>query len=117
MTKCPAIPTEKEEAEINKEIDGKLKEAKSAKDEQKKLMEQELELSRKQRVARVSGRVTQESKKIDEIADALSANGIDTCFTNLESLMGHDAFLVDYDHFNPEVISYFNQVWEQDELG
>ena len=52
-----------------------------------------------------------------EIADALSANGIDTCFTNLESLMGHDAFLVDYDHFNPEVISYFNQVWEQDELG
>ena len=51
------------------------------------------------------------------IADALSANGIDTQFTNLESLMGHDAFLVDYDHFNPEVVSYFNQVWEQDELG
>jgi len=52
-----------------------------------------------------------------EIADALSANGIDTRFTNLESLMGHDAFLVDYDHFNPEVVSYFKQVWEQDNLG
>lgn len=51
------------------------------------------------------------------IADALSANGIHTQFKNLESLMGHDAFLVDYDHFNPEVVSYFNQVWKQDELG
>ncbi len=65
--------SEKEEAEINKEVDQKLKESAKANDEQKGLMEQELELSRKQRLARIADRVTAESKKIDEIADALNA--------------------------------------------
>ena len=51
-----------------------------------------------------------------EIADALTANGIKTDFELLASLMGHDAFLVDYDHFIPIVESYFKQVWEEDEL-
>ncbi len=51
------------------------------------------------------------------IANALSDNGVDTCFTNLESLMGHDAFLVDYDHFNPHIVAYFNRVWDEDGLA
>ena len=51
-----------------------------------------------------------------EIADALRDNGIDTSFSNLESLMGHDAFLVDYDHFNPHVTAYFDRVWYDDKL-
>jgi len=51
-----------------------------------------------------------------EIADALRDNGIDTSFSNLESLMGHDAFLVDYDHFNPHITAYFNRVWYEDRL-
>ena len=51
-----------------------------------------------------------------EIADALWANGINTGFTNLESLMGHDAFLVDYEHFNAHIVSYFDRVWFEDSL-
>jgi len=51
-----------------------------------------------------------------EIADALRANGIDTSFTNLESLMGHDAFLVDEALFNPHVRAYFDRVWFDDNL-
>jgi homoserine O-acetyltransferase len=52
-----------------------------------------------------------------EIADALSQNGVDTCFTNLESLLGHDAFLVDYDHFNPHIEAYFDRIWAEDSLS
>jgi DNA-directed RNA polymerase subunit beta' len=62
----------KEEEEINKEIDAKLKDAAKANAEQKDLMTQELELSRKQRLARIADRVNAEGKKIDEIADALA---------------------------------------------
>jgi homoserine acetyltransferase len=51
-----------------------------------------------------------------EIADALFDNGVDTSFTNLESLMGHDAFLVDYDHFNPHIVAYFSRIWVEDGL-
>jgi homoserine O-acetyltransferase len=51
-----------------------------------------------------------------EIADALRSNGIDTSFTNLESLMGHDAFLVDEDLFNPHVMAYFDRIWFEDKL-
>lgn len=51
-----------------------------------------------------------------EIADALRSNGIDTSFTNLESLMGHDAFLVDHAHFNPHVMAYFDRIWFEDKL-
>jgi len=51
-----------------------------------------------------------------EIADALRANGIDTSFTNLESLMGHDAFLVDEALFNPHVRAYFDRIWFDDKL-
>lgn len=48
------------------------------------------------------------------IADALTHNGIKTDFVELVSLMGHDAFLVDYDHFIPIVGAYFEQIWQQD---
>jgi len=51
-----------------------------------------------------------------EIAHALLANSIDTSFASLESLMGHDAFLVDYDHFNPHIKAYFDRVWYEDSL-
>ena len=51
-----------------------------------------------------------------EIADAIRSNGIDTSFTNLESLMGHDAFLVDHAHFNPHVTAYFERSWFDDKL-
>jgi homoserine O-acetyltransferase len=51
-----------------------------------------------------------------EIADALAANGIETSFTHLQSLMGHDAFLVDYEHFNPLISGYFDQVWATDHI-
>ena len=51
-----------------------------------------------------------------EIADALRSNGIDTSFTNLESLMGHDAFLVDDELFNPHVMAYFDRIWFDDKL-
>jgi homoserine O-acetyltransferase len=51
-----------------------------------------------------------------EIADALRSNGIDTSFTNLESLMGHDAFLVDEELFNPHVMAYFDRIWFEDKL-
>jgi homoserine acetyltransferase len=51
-----------------------------------------------------------------EIADALRSNGIDTSFTNLESLMGHDAFLVDDALFNPHVAAYFDRIWFEDKL-
>jgi len=50
------------------------------------------------------------------IADALSGNGVNTSYTLLDSLMGHDAFLVDYVVFNPLVAKYFNQVWSEDGL-
>ncbi len=64
---------EKEEKEISKETEGKRKETKSSKPEQKELIEQEIELSKRQRVMRIGDRIAAESKKIDEIADALSA--------------------------------------------
>jgi len=64
---------ETEEKEIEKESDAKLKEAKSSKPEQKELIEQEAQLNKKQRLARISERITAESKKIDEIAAALTA--------------------------------------------
>ena len=64
---------DKEEKEIIKETEGKRKESKKSKPEQKELIEQEIELSRKQRILRITDRVAAESKKIDEIADALSA--------------------------------------------
>ncbi|MBI4097901.1 MAG: DNA-directed RNA polymerase subunit beta' [Candidatus Levybacteria bacterium] len=64
---------EKEEREIIKETEVKLKDSKKSKPEQKELIEQEIELSRKQRILRITDRIAAESKKIDEIADALSA--------------------------------------------
>jgi len=51
------------------------------------------------------------------IADALVAIDVITEFAELPSLMGHDAFLVDYDHFIPIVESYLDHIWEYDHLG
>ncbi len=52
-----------------------------------------------------------------EIADALTDNGVDTSFTSLKSKMGHDAFLVDYEHFNPLIKAYFDRIWSEDDLS
>ncbi|HSX40357.1 MAG TPA: DNA-directed RNA polymerase subunit beta', partial [Candidatus Saccharimonadales bacterium] len=64
---------EKEEKTISKEIEEKKKEAKAnkVKEEQLHLIEQELELSKRQKIARLNDRLAAEDKKLDEIADAL----------------------------------------------
>lgn len=64
---------EEEEKRIEDEIKEKVAEAKVSKgpQEQKKLVAEELELSKRQRIARLAERFEAESKKIDEIADAL----------------------------------------------
>ncbi len=64
---------EGEVGEIAKETLEKLKEAKKTKQEQKDLIGQELELSKKQKILRIEDRIAAENKKIDEIADALFA--------------------------------------------
>ena len=46
------------------------------------------------------------------IAEALKSNGVPTCFEILNTVMGHDAFLVDYDLFVPIVTGYFKQILE-----
>ncbi len=65
---------EEEEKKIGQEALEKKKDAKEvkAKGEQKTLIAEELELQKRQKVARLNERFLAESKKIDEIADALS---------------------------------------------
>ena len=58
--------------DINKEVESKLKDTKKANETQKELIEQELDLSKKQKLLRISDRIAAESKKIDEIANALN---------------------------------------------
>ncbi|MEX2012819.1 MAG: DNA-directed RNA polymerase subunit beta' [Candidatus Levyibacteriota bacterium] len=63
-----------EEKRINEELDRKKKEtavATKKKGEQKELIDQELELMKRQRIAVVSERFAQEEKKLEEISDAL----------------------------------------------
>jgi len=50
------------------------------------------------------------------IAEALSGNGIETEFEALPSVMGHDAFLVDYKLFVPLIDSYFKRIRQRDNL-
>lgn len=62
-----------EEKEVSKEIADKKKEgAGKAKGEQKELITEELELHKRQRIARLTERADAEAKKLDEIEDALS---------------------------------------------
>ena len=65
---------ETEEKGIDKDIVGKKKEAKEStkKKEQQGLIAQELDLQRRQKVARLSERYDNETKKMDEIEEALS---------------------------------------------
>lgn len=65
---------DKEETRLTRETEEKTKEAQdgAAKDDQKKLITAELALSLRQKLARLTERFEAESKKIDEIADALS---------------------------------------------
>jgi len=65
---------EEEEKKIDKETLEKKKDVKEVKvkGEQKTLIAEELELQKRQKVARLNERFVAESKKIDEIADALS---------------------------------------------
>ena len=64
---------DEEEEKLSKEIDEKKKELKEtkAKPEQKALILEELELQKRQKIARLNDRFGTESKKLDEIADAL----------------------------------------------
>jgi homoserine O-acetyltransferase len=52
----------------------------------------------------------------EAIANALSENHIVTGFSDLPSLMGHDAFLVDYDHFGPQISAYLKRIRTEDSL-
>ncbi|MEX2007214.1 MAG: DNA-directed RNA polymerase subunit beta' [Candidatus Levyibacteriota bacterium] len=64
-----------EEKKINEEIERKKKEASPStrkKGEQKELIDQELELMKRQKIAAISERFAAEEKKLDEISDALS---------------------------------------------
>lgn len=45
-----------------------------------------------------------------QLADAFSANGVDTEFLALDSIQGHDSFLVDYKRFLPAVESYLKRI-------
>jgi len=62
----------KEEAKINNDADSKLQES-SVKDEQKKLISQEMNLAKRQKLARLNERFEAESKKVDEISAALES--------------------------------------------
>ena len=65
---------EQEQKTIDKELSEKKKESikGKAKSEQKDLIEQELELSKRQKIARLEERAEAENKKLDEIEEALS---------------------------------------------
>lgn len=43
------------------------------------------------------------------LAEGLTASGVDTSFHALDSLQGHDAFLVDMDRFRPVISGYFER--------
>ena len=64
---------DKEEARLTKETEQKTKESEesAAKPEQKKLIREELSLALRQKLARLTEKTDAESKKIDEIAEAL----------------------------------------------
>ena len=63
---------EVEEKNLAKEMESKRKETSKQKGEQKELIEQEFELAKRQKIARLQERAEAESKKIDEIEEALS---------------------------------------------
>ena len=48
------------------------------------------------------------------MANALAEIGVQTGFSVLPSIQGHDSFLVDYDHFCPQVDAYFKRVLSED---
>ncbi len=52
----------------------------------------------------------------EEIATALRTIGIDTGFSMFSSIMGHDAFLVDIEHFGPNIGEYFERVRQLDQI-
>jgi homoserine O-acetyltransferase len=52
----------------------------------------------------------------EAIANALSENHVQTGFSELPSLMGHDAFLVDHNHFGPQISAYFKRICREDSL-
>ena len=67
-----AIEIDEEEKKVNKEIKGKEKESKKkTANVQKDLIVEELELLKRQRVAKIKERESSEGKKIDEIEQAL----------------------------------------------
>ena len=45
----------------------------------------------------------------EELRDALTANGIPVEFAILDSIQGHDSFLVDMNRFRPAIATHFNQ--------
>ena len=45
-----------------------------------------------------------------EIADCFAGAGVDSDLVMLDSIQGHDSFLVDYDRFCPAVAEYMNRI-------
>ena len=64
---------DRQEAEIEKEIKAKMKELSKSKPEQKELIEQEIELEKKQKTLRITDKIAAETAKIDEIGNALNS--------------------------------------------
>jgi homoserine O-acetyltransferase len=52
----------------------------------------------------------------EAIANALAEIGVKTGYSQLPSIMGHDAFLVDHDHFGPNISAYFKRIRAEDSL-
>jgi homoserine O-acetyltransferase len=46
----------------------------------------------------------------EDIADALAANHVQVALDILPSKLGHDAFLVDFEHFSTQVGAYFHRI-------
>ena len=44
-----------------------------------------------------------------ELADRLKAQGLDVTYAELDSIQGHDSFLVDMDRFRPVIADYFER--------
>lgn len=65
---------QEEEDKISTEVEGKKKEVKKGKvgDEQKQLIAEEVELSKRQRLARLAETLESEQKKLDEISDTFT---------------------------------------------
>ena len=49
-------------------------------------------------------------KTFDFGADCFAAAGVDSELQMLDSIQGHDSFMVDYERFSPAVAEYMNRI-------